>query len=287
MESRQLLLQQYVKKIYHTCLLPLKFFGLARFDIEDGEIVKKSVLSILHSLLILFVIDISAVYILYKLAWESEYLFETEKVIIWDFSIFHTCVIINMSFLNRGSSAQFINKAIDIDVFLGVANTKFMRDIIANTYITLNVFAFFMHVVVVIILSITYTVEYDGVIAGAFFFILLYCIYYDLSLFLSLFTFMTLRVRYLNVTIMKGSNMKIEHLPEQFPFIPMFWNKKLDNLVDFHKRADTEKIIKAFKIISEQLRCLENCYRFTVSNSFEWTIFKYHIFIMLLLFIMC
>lgn len=264
--EKQTLHQEYVKRIYNPIFRPLLYFGLARFHIKHGQIEQKTRASVFYTLFVVVIINIGMAYMIYALFWRDHVLLLAEAIIIVNFDIFHTCVLINICFFNNNESGFFFKKCIEMDDFLGAKETIFMRDMTSMVFFVFCLIDGAFQTSVHVTMYFTYVVKLDGVIFAFETFMLLCCIYYDLSLFLTLYLHLILRVRYLNVALLKHAQINLDYIPDQFPFNTLFWNKKFDQSVKFHERADTEKFVKAFVMLFKQLRYLENCYRFTVST---------------------
>lgn len=265
--EKQTLHQEYIERLYYPIFRPLLYFGLVRFHIKQGQICKKSRASVFYTLFVVAMINIGMVHLVYALFWRDEVLLLAEASIIVNFGIFHTCVLINMCFFNSNEAELFLNKCIELDNFLGPKETMFIRNMTSIIFFIFCMIAGGFHLAGLLMMYFTYVVKLDGVIFAFQTFMMLFFIYYDLSLFLTLYIHLTLRVRYLNVALMNHAHINLEYMPDQFPFNALFWNKKLDKLVKFHERANTETFVKAFVMIFNLLRYLENCYRFTVSTN--------------------
>lgn len=264
--EKQALHQEYMERIYNPVFRPLLYFGLARFHIKHGQIERKSRASVFYTLFVVAIINIGMAYMVYALYWRDDALLLAEAIIIVNFDIFHSCVLINLCFFNNNESGLFLTESIEMDDFLGAQETIFMRDMTSMVFFIFCLIDGAFQTAVHVTMYFTYVVKLDGVIFAFETFMWLCCIYYDLALFLTLYLHVTLRVRYLNVALLKHANISLEYMPDQFPFNTIFWNKKFDQLVKFHERADTEQFVKAFVKLFNQLRYLENCYRFTVST---------------------
>ncbi|XP_062527852.1 uncharacterized protein LOC101735652 isoform X3 [Bombyx mori] len=108
-------------------------------------------------------------------------------------------------------------------------------------------------------------------VVGSLYFSWLFCIYDDYSFFMTLYTFLSLRIRYLNVALMKYSNMNLDYVPDLLFFNGLFWKRRFDKLVTFHKRAGKLEFAKAFRIIFHQFDCINQGYRFALMLG-VWTI---------------
>lgn len=265
--KKKTLHQEYTERINHAIFRPLLYAGLARFHIKHGQIGQKSIASVFHTIFVVVIINISMPYLVYALLWRDQVLLLAEAIIIYNFDIFHTCVLINLCFFNKNAAHLFLNKCIEVDDFLGAKETIFMRDITSTAFFIFCLIDGIFQVAVNLMMLFTYIVNVYEVIIAFETFTLLFFIYYDLSLFLVLYIHLTLRVRYLNVALMKHAHINLEYIPEQFPFNALYWNKKLDKLVKFQQRANSEMFAKAFGLLFNQLRYLEICYRFTVSTN--------------------
>ncbi|XP_064292000.1 uncharacterized protein LOC135309704 [Plodia interpunctella] len=112
-------------------------------------------------------------------------------------------------------------------------------------------------------LYIAFDVEIDLHVTGSIFFILAFSILYDFLFLVAQYSFLGMRIKYLNIALMKTSNVKLEYLPKIFLFNGVLWKDRFNDDVTFHKDTDLKKYIRAFEMIYDHIRRLEKGFRFS------------------------
>lgn len=255
--------KEYIQRYYESIMfLPIKLTGFRRFDVHNGQIHPLMNRTLIHNAFILILANFGV----YYLTTAEDYLKLPEVIAIGHFATFANLILINLSFGNRRSGAQIIKNCIEIDLYLGVKETSFMREIAIRYFVVLCVLVIFFAFFVVSYMYSVFKVSLLVHVVGSLYFSWLFCIYDDYSFFMTLYTFLSLRIRYLNVALMKYSNMNLDYVPDLLFFNGLFWKRRFDKLVTFHKRAGKLEFAKAFRIIFHQFDCINQGYRFAVSN---------------------
>lgn len=257
---------EYINMYNHILFFWPKLWGCIRFKTEKSRIVSKSMGSVIYGIFVIFLINLSATRILYVSGVRDKVLFPEEIIITMQVTVILNIFWIEFSFINIRTGSELVNRSINIDTILGARETKSMRDLIYKINLMSTCAIFLTQIIVVTALYISFNVAMEVHVLGSIFFALLVAVYNDVNFVILQYAFLSMRVRYLNVAIMKMSNMKLEYVPDLFLFNGIFWKKSFDNQANNHERLEPKKIMEAFKMIIEQLRRLERFYRFVVSN---------------------
>ncbi|XP_037297394.1 uncharacterized protein LOC115442642 [Manduca sexta] len=194
-----------------------------------------------------------------------------EVITIVHFVTFANLMLINLTFFNRRCGYQILASCIEIDVFFGVKETSFMRDVSTRNLIVSCYGVVITSLVVVTYMYIVFLVSVKVHIIGSIYFAWLFCTYDDYCLFLSILGFLSMRVKYLNVAIMKLSSMNADYIPNVMLFDKLFWKKNYDDNIAFHTRAGQKEFAQAFRMIFHLLDLLTKSYKFALTLG-VWTI---------------
>ncbi|XP_072941894.1 uncharacterized protein [Epargyreus clarus] len=273
-DPREILNKEYTKRLNTVGLWPLKFAGYLRYEIKDSHFIKKLPSTIIRSVILTILVNISAAYVLFVLDYQKKHLSITETITVVCVTLIQNATQINVTFPNRNSGLELLNTCIEIDVILGYKETKFMRDIAALTFVGLSIFISLFQVAVLVVLYMAHEVSTSIHVVGSFFLFMAFSIFYDACVLVAFYNFLSLRVQYLNIGMMKLAKVNQEYFANQLFFNGILWRKSFDNLVTFHKRAEATQFIQVFGIIFKQLRQLEKCFRFTVSLQYTYLNFN-------------
>lgn len=261
--QRKELLKEYEAKINRFHILwPLKILGFMPFYIQNGKIVSKNITPKWCLVSFLFIWHLSALYT-YSNSNESLAI-TTERLIILVTIAVQDSMLINNLRIHWTYGEILCNNLIDIDVILGGAETKFMRDIPAKQYVIVSVIVGIIQAALIIIYCVMWTSDWSMKFAVIMFFGFNF-LFYNYCFFASTMLFLSMRVRYLNVTLIKLAKLNPTYFPKYILFDGFFWKNKYDDLVKFHNRAECLDFTETYKIIYLQLRILEKYCRLTVS----------------------
>lgn len=262
------LTREYVKKLNTIKYWALQAAGFGRFSIENDRIVGKSLNSVFYSAFVLITAIVTVISIIYETSVLTHYLMYGELVIFLELSFIINSILLNITFGNRHNLAKLIEHSIEIDILLGVKETKFMRDIADTAYTIMGVPVVVVQLSVVTLMYFTFDVSILVHVTGSSYFLWAFFCFFDVNYLLTHYSFLNLRTRYVNVALMKTLNVKVEYIPDLFLFNGVFWKSKHDDLVKFHENADVMKYVVAYKKLFNHLKIFLKCYQFTVSNFF-------------------
>lgn len=263
--DKEQIMAEYAKSFNRFVYWPLKSTGFCRFDIKNNQIQERTLKTIIYNICILCLANVGVCYILSATSDEKS-LELPERIAIVHFAIAANLLLVNSSFLNRQSGYELIEDCINIDLFLGINETRFMRKLAMKNLAVLCILMAILSLFVVAYMYVVFKVSMMIHFVGSIYFAWLFCAYDDFCFFLYLYTFLSLRVRYLNTAIMKISKMKTEYVPMKLLFDRLMWFKEYDDKVIFHKKAGATEFVKVFTMLFNYLRRIEHAYRFTVST---------------------
>lgn len=258
------LLNEYVKKIKLFYMPLLKFGSFNRFDVTNGQIVSISKLSLIYSVVIILIVDIFAYFLILETAINNKILTLPEYISLIEFTILNNVVLLNVNFVNRHSGSELVKNFIEIDAFLGIKQTKFMRCISYKDAVIWCCFIASFEVALAFVLISTFKLPISTYIVGSVYFTLEICMCYDHVFHLVSYKFLCMRVHFLNIALVKKSKLYKEYLTGQLLVYPLFWKKEYDDFVNSRSSADSEYFTDAFKMIFDQQQRIIKCYRFLV-----------------------
>lgn len=261
---RNQLMQDYVKKFVNFFRM-LEITGFCRFVIRKGKIVERSRATKLYNIFILIYANASASYLLWFSNPNEKYLSIVEYIAILHFTVFANLLISDITFGDEYAGLELMQNNIEIDTLLGAEETAFMREVSIVLYRIIVIAIGFTQVSVVAYMYYVFHVSIAIHVVGSIYFLWIFFSYDEFCFFIYLYSFLTTRVRFLNVALMKITNIKMEYIPNQWLFHKMFWKDEYDERVTFHTRSDTKDYCVVLKMLFDQLRRIENCYSFTVS----------------------
>lgn len=268
MDEASKLMQEYIERYKYIMYWQLKVAGFGRFDIKDGKIVKLGPKSMLYNTLVLTISNCGISFLLYTSIYNESYLKIPDGICILHFAMYANLLILNLTYVHRSSGADLIDYCIKIDMFFGYKDTQFLRDIGHKTFKGLTLSITLFNIIVGVFLYFAYEVSTIIHIFGSSYFAWLFFAYNDYAIFILISVFTTIRVQYLNVSLLKRGNMKEKYLPDRSLFNLLFWNKKFNKLVRFQDRSIAD-YITAFRMLYNMANLLEKYYKFGVSNTLK------------------
>lgn len=259
------LMQEYVKRFSNPKYWLIRFCGFNRFSIKNKTIVKKSLGSVIFGIFVIITFNLLLVNLVYETAVRTHYLLFAELGILIEVSLILNAMVASITFGNRNNGLKIINHNIEIDLLLGKNDTKFMRDISDSFYTVIGIPILVIQVTTALFLYLTFEVSPLAHFTGTVYFTWVFVIFFDISYLVNQSIFLNLRTRYLNVALMKYLNVEVEYLPDLFFFSGIFWKQKHTEVVNFHKKANTEKFVNAYKIMFTHMKYFEDSMRFLVS----------------------
>lgn len=259
------LMEDYVKKFYKIFRF-LEFSGFCRFVIRKNIVAERNFGTVIYNIFVLIVADACATYLLLFANAKEQYLSSVEYIAIMHFTIFSNLLLFNITFGDKYRGLDLIQNCIEIDNLLGAKETEFMREVSINFYAILLYMVGITQVFIVGYMYYVFHVSLAIHIVGSLYFFWLFFAYDDFCFFIYSYSFLTTRVRYLNVALINITKMKMEYIPKQVMFNKMFWKDEYDERVTFHTRCDNKDFCVAFRMLFNQLRRIEQCYSFTVSR---------------------
>lgn len=264
--QREILFKEYEKIFNNICLVPLVTTGFLRVENKDGKSFKEASTNICNNIIFMAVFNLCVLYGYYKVFVLTNNARFTEAIMFLALVFYQDSCYVNLCIPNRSTRVDVINHFIDIDVHLGADETKFMRNIATRTFTVMSLLVIFF---LVFLSGSTilwlHDMSWDFKVAAQLCAVLCLALF-ECSFFHALCISQTLRVRYLNVALIKIAKLNPAYFPRYFIFSALFWGRKFDDLVRFHKRANLKQFVEAFKIIFVQVHNTEKCYRFNVST---------------------
>lgn len=258
------LMEEYAKG-FLTVFRIFEASGFSRFIIRNGKIVSRHWYSVLYNIFVVITADVCATAMVWNSNRSDEDLTTAELITIILFSIFGNLLLFHITFIDRYSGPDSIRNSIEIDCFLGAKETEFMRNLEMKMFKTLLAFITFVQVGVVSYIYYLFQVSLLIHFLGSSYFLWIFFCYYDFCFCLYSSLFLTCRVRYINLALLKINNMKMEYISKQSLFYKLIWRNNFDDYVTFHKRAKSKDFVTAFKMLFYQFRHLERCYEYPVS----------------------
>lgn len=275
--QREKLVKEYEQLFNSIYLLPLVKTGFLRVENNDGKSFKKASINIYNNIIFMVVFNFCVFYSYYKVVVLTNNARFTEASMFLALAFWQNTCYINLCIPNRNTRVDIINNFIDIDAHLGADETKFMRNIATRNFIVISVLViFFLALLSVTSMIWLHDMPWDFKVATHICAFLCLALF-ECSFFHALCISQTLRVRYLNVALIKIAKLNPTYFPRYFIFSTIFWVRKFDNLVRFHQRANLKQFVQAFKIIFAQVKNTEKCYRFNVSRCMNISIGIIHL----------
>lgn len=241
--------------------------GYCRFVIRNDRMVERNQGTLLYNICVLILANASASYLLWFSNPTEKYLSLVEYIAIIYFTVFANLLMFHITFGDNYMGLNLMKNNIDIDTLLGVEETGFMRDISLRLYIFILIVIGFTQVTVVAYMYYVFHVSIAIHVVGSIYFFWLFFAYDEFCFFIYLNSFIAMRIRYLNVALIKFTKIRKEYIPKQTLFDAIFWKDEFDDRVTFHARSDPKNFCVAIKMLFAQLRSFEDCYSFTVSGS--------------------
>ncbi|CAH2062893.1 unnamed protein product, partial [Iphiclides podalirius] len=213
MDPKVQLAREYCKLLDSKILWLLKFTGYLRFATNNGHIVKRNATTaFVRCLNSIISGNSSAFYMFYVLSWKENYLIQSEVILLMLIAVLQNSILLNIAGPNRNTGLVLLNYCMEIDCHLGIKPTKFMRDIVVRTFLTLSIFIFSFQAIIVTVLVFAYKTPLSIHVVGTIYFTLLFMIYYDICFLLTFYAFLALRVHYLNVAIIKRAGVNADEI---------------------------------------------------------------------------
>ena len=267
---RKKLMKEYVK-ILKNIFLMLEVTGFCRFVIRKGKIVERNLVTKWYNVFVLIYANASASYLLWFSNPSEKYLSIVEYIAILHFTIFANLLISNITFGDEYAGLDLMLNNIEIDTLLGAEETAFMRQVSFILYRVIMIAIAVTQVFVVSYMYYVFNVSIAIHVVGSLYFLWLFFAYDEFCFFIYLYSFLSARVRFLNVALIKITKIKMEYIPKQWLFHKLFWKDEYDDRVTFHTRSDTKDFCVVLKMCFDQLRLIESCYSFAVSFLFKNT----------------
>ncbi|XP_063636138.1 uncharacterized protein LOC134806747 [Cydia splendana] len=264
--ARTELTHEYIKNIRIYSII-LKIGGWNRFDVKDGQIVSISRFSQFCSLLAIITVSLAAYILILQTSIMNNYLILPEFITVIELVVLNNVVLLNIHIFNRHSGAKLYKEGIEIDLFLGVTQTKVMRDIVMKDMLiwSTSIASFELVIFAVLIIAFYNKLPVYIYFVGIVYFHLLFTLCYDQGVHMCLYKFLCLRVHYLNVGLVKIANLYTAYLIEQLISYPFHWKKEYDNNVDL-SRKDRKYFTESLRMVDAQVRRVQHSYRFMVSS---------------------
>lgn len=266
-DDENFLMSDYAKRL-NTIFRLLEPTGFCRIVIRKGKVVERQIDTMWYNICIIIVADACAVYLLWFANVKEQYLSQVEYIAIVHFSIFSNLLLFNITFGDKYRGLNLIKKCIEIDCLLGAKETEFMRQLSMSSFKVLVIFISITQVIIVSYMYFIFNVSTAIHIVGSYYFLWMFFAYDDFCFFLYLYSFLATRARYLNVALLKVSKMKMEYIPKQLLFNRLVWKDEYDDMVHFHERCELKNFCVAYRMLCDQLKLVEECYRFPVSYLF-------------------
>lgn len=263
-DTKSYLVKDYLKKLKWFYMPLLKFGACNRFDIRNGQISSITKSSTIYSIIVILILDICVYIVLLETVVIQNILLWPEYITIFLFMILHNSVLLNINFANRHSGAKLIRNFVEIDNFLGIEETKFIRNISYRDFAIWCTFIAFYQVFLGVILLLTFHFPLRVYIIAAGLFCLLFCLAYDYIFQLVSFKFLCMRIHYLNIALVKTANLYKEYLIDQLLMYPFLWKKRYDDFVKPQQNVDSKYFTVGFNMIFDQLQSITKCYRYLV-----------------------
>ncbi|XP_063374978.1 uncharacterized protein LOC134662635 [Cydia amplana] len=209
-------------------------------------------------------VSLAAYTLILQTSIKNNYLILPEFITVIELAVLNNVVLLNIHIFNRHSGAKLFKQLIEIDLFLGVTQTKVMRDIVAKDMLiwSSSIASFELVIMAVLIIAFYNKIPAYIYFVGIVYFQLLFTLCYDHIVHVCLYKFLCLRVHHLNVGLVKKANLYTEYLIEQLISYPFHWKKEYDNNVDL-SRKDTKYFTESLRMVDAEVRRVQHSYRFT------------------------
>lgn len=242
----------------------IQYCGLLRYGTRDGRFVKNTKGSFLRSILIILVLTFCCSFITYH-TFYSEILTTNEVIMVIILGVYSNSMFLNINFFNRNSLFNFFEICMDIDEFIGIRETKFMRDTTHRIFRLHIMCIVSMAIVTSLVISVTsyYYVELHINLAAFLMVLILHGVHLYIGFFIISYLLLSTRVHFLNKALMKKYNGNKSSIfkNKTLLFDGIIWKEQYDDLVSLN----TEQFRHAFSILFRLVRQMERCYRFLVS----------------------
>lgn len=198
------LTNEYIKNC-KVFLIILKLGAFNRFDIKNGQFVSISRFSIIYSFIAMGYVC-GAVYAIHIET--SNFLILPEYITVLELAILNNVVLLNIHIFNRHSGAKLLDHCIEIDLFLGVKQTKFMREIVIKDIIiwSCSVASFELLLAAILITAFSGKIPLYLYFVGIMYFQFLFTLCYDHAINVSLYLFST-SPHYHHILFSNGKDM--------------------------------------------------------------------------------
>lgn len=267
--DKNTLMKEYAEQFGKIIYRPIKLAGFYRFEIINNQIVQLSYNTMVYNIIVLLIADLAVGYLLYSSIVLGNYLQIPDALCVCHFAIYANIMLINITFLNRKSGLDLVTHCIEFESYIGVKETAFMRNIAIGTFLVCNYFTLAANICTGAFLYNVYKVSMAIHIVGSAYFFWIFFSYNDYFLVATLYMQNCIRIRYLNVALMKIGGMNEQYVPSRSLFNLLLWNKKNNNLVTFHKKSGVEEFNRAYRMCFDMMAVLENCCSFPVSKIYS------------------
>lgn len=224
----------YFYNIYFIYLLFVNIYSHYLLIIEYGIFQNKLLYTEIYVLIVSFVIDMVNVFIL---------------------------------FFDKSCSYEVINCLINLDMFLSVGDTKYLRNV---EYIYIQA-VIILGTVIYAVVWISCFILYQGMSMPftSLMATIMFCIYLALileSLYLiPHYIFLILRTHYMRIALQKYSNLDVKCSASFNGIINIFWRRHFDDQVYFHVKASPEDFVQGVKLIFTTLKAFRGRWQKNVS----------------------
>ncbi|XP_052748319.1 uncharacterized protein LOC113519948 [Galleria mellonella] len=236
--------------------------GFCRIKVFKAQVVDTSTSNKVYGCVLIFAGLIASISILYTGVIVEQVFTVAEGLICAQITIVFVSILADITFFK--DSKDFVNGFVDIDVVLGVDATKFMREPLKKIHYIVIMSVIVFEIVFVVLFYFVFDLNVENHIATSIFFTLALSMIFDANYAYVSYSFLNMRLKYLNLSIMKYSNMNPEYMPDVFLIDGIFWMRRYNDLVTFHNRARIGDYLDGFKLVFNQIRRLERCYRLLV-----------------------
>ncbi|GBP33487.1 hypothetical protein EVAR_23890_1 [Eumeta japonica] len=265
------LIKEYLRKCGYIETY-LTVCGFSRCQFNKERLGRKSSIMQIYSLIFLSLSTLSVTYIFHYAKNHEGFFLLSDTLMAYALIIFYDVTMFEANFSNNGRIVELHNRHYEIDEYLDVDDTAYLRELeYRHCFVFASVcfvFAiFFTTALIYKFQSAPYTVFF----ASIFIVMSLAGVGCDYINYTRLHLFLVLRVRYLNVAMMKYSQTKLEYVNGSFVFKALLWNSKCDGRVSFQRKARPEDFSRIFRKIIDSYDCFKTCYSFQiVTKESQW-----------------
>lgn len=194
-------------------------------------------------------------------------------IIVIVLTIYGNSVFLNVNFINRNSYFKLFKAFLEIDEFIGIGETKFMRDVTHKLFRLQITFYFIITFLSILVITYLYNVHiYQSYIIALFMGILLIAILSGVQIYIHFFIisyiFLCMRVRFLNISLLKLYNLDRYNIftRKTLFFDGIIWKEHFIDSIELN----SENLEHAYRLVFKLLRRLEDTFRFLVSISIRF-----------------